>query len=305
VIREFREHDAAGVVTLLREVDPTTVTTVTALLHRHRSTPPKAQRKAWIAERDGRVVAHASAQLAWDTSEPDVGELGIRVAPPARGRGLGGELYERAVTQLQAAGARTAGSWAQPEGVAFLERRGHERRRSASKWALDLGQADLSELGPLAEQKAREGFRLVALRDVLDRPRDLFDLDVATSRDEPSDYPIDAIDYDNWLRTTYEHPGLDRDGSCVVVDGDRLVAWALISTDGDGRAVNEFTATRRELRGRGLARLAKLAVSAWARDNGVDVVFTGNDATNEPMLAINRRLGYRPAGEVHYLVRTF
>ena len=126
---------------------------------------------------------------------------------------------------------------------------------------------------------------------------------MVTSRDEPSDYPIDAMDFDEWLETTYEHPTIDRDGSRVVVAGDRLVAWALVGTDGSGRGVNEFTGTRPELRGRGLARLAKLAVAAWARDSGVDVLYTGNDAANEAMLAINRRLGYRPAGEAHYLVR--
>ena len=85
--------------------------------------------------------------------------------------------------------------------------------------------------------------------------------------------------------------------------GDRLVGWALISVDGHGRAVNEFTGTRPEFRARGLARLAKLAVATWARDSGVEVIYTGNDATNEPMLAINRRMGYAPAGGFEYLVR--
>ena len=125
---------------------------------------------------------------------------------------------------------------------------------------------------------------------------------MVTSRDEPSDYPIDAMSYDDWLRTSYEHPTLDHDGSRVVLTPDgRLVAWALLGTDGAGRGLNEFTATRPEYRGRRLARLAKLAVAAWARDNGIDVLYTGNDAVNAPMLAINRRLGYRPTGERHYL----
>jgi GNAT superfamily N-acetyltransferase len=303
VIREFRSGDAAGVVALHREVDPTQVVTTETILHRHRTAPPEARRRVWVVEADGRVVGQGHAQVAWDTTQPGVGEFGVSVAPAVRGRGIGGDLYDRAVSHLRDLGARTAGNWALPDGVAFLERRGHKRRRSSWKSALDLREADLEELWPLEQQKAAEGFRLLPVSDVLDRPRDLYELDVATSHDEPSDYPIDAMDYDNWLRTTHAHPSLRGEGSRVVAADDRLVAWALINTDGGRRAVNEFTGTRPELRGRGLARLAKLAVAAWARDNGVETLFTGNDAANAPMLAINRRMGYRPVMELHYLVR--
>jgi RimJ/RimL family protein N-acetyltransferase len=57
-----------------------------------------------------------------------------------------------------------------------------------------------------------------------------------------------------------------------------------------------FTGTLRAYRGRGLALAVKLASIAWAREHGVTSMQTNNDETNAPMLAINRRLGYRPAG---------
>ena len=304
MVRDFHEDDAPGVVALRREIDPIYVGTPQVLLHRLKSLPPQAYSRQWVADDGGRIVGYASAERPWDTSEPGVGELGIFVVPRARNRGIGSDLYERAIAHLRAVGARTAGSWAQPDAVSFLTRRGHERRRSSRQSALDVRDADLTELVALEEQKAREGFRVVALGDVVDRPRDLYELDVATSRDEPSEYPIDAMTYEDWLQTTYEHPLFDRDGSRVVIFGDSLVAWALIGTDGNGRGLNAFTGTRPEFRGRRLARLAKLAVAAWARDNGVDVLYTGNDATNAAMLAINERLGYRPVVDLHYLVRT-
>ena len=303
VIRELTDDDAPGVVALLREVNPTFVVTPQTLVHRRRALPPRARRADWVADEDGRIVATASAEMPWETSEP-VGDFRVYVAVDARGRGLGRDLYERAMEHVREAGAERAGSWApSEEGVAFLERRGFERRRSSWKSALDLASADLAELPALEEQKAREGFRLVALREVLDRPRDLYELDVAASADEPSDYALDSMGYEDWLRTTYEHPGIDRDGSRVVLAGGRLAAWALIGSDGDGRAVNDFTATHPDFRGRGLARLAKLSATAWAREAGARVVYTGNDATNAPMLAINRRLGYERVAELHYLVR--
>ena len=57
-----------------------------------------------------------------------------------------------------------------------------------------------------------------------------------------------------------------------------------------------MTGTLPELRGRGLGRQVKLASINWAAENGVTQMFTTNDETNAPMLAINRRLGYQPRG---------
>ena len=47
------------------------------------------------------------------------------------------------------------------------------------------------------------------------------------------------------------------------------------------------------LRGRGFALLAKRASLVRAAELGCTTVYTRNDATNAPLLAINRRLGYR------------
>ena len=64
-----------------------------------------------------------------------------------------------------------------------------------------------------------------------------------------------------------------------------------------------FTGTSRQHRGRGLARAVKLASTRWAAENGITQIVTTNDETNGSMLAVNRRLGYVPAGRrVEYLV---
>jgi RimJ/RimL family protein N-acetyltransferase len=63
-----------------------------------------------------------------------------------------------------------------------------------------------------------------------------------------------------------------------------------------------FTGTLREYRGRGLALAVKLATTRWAAEHGITQISTDNDETNAPMLAINRRLGYKPVGRrVEYL----
>jgi hypothetical protein len=53
-----------------------------------------------------------------------------------------------------------------------------------------------------------------------------------------------------------------------------------------------MTGTAREFRGRGLAKLAKNDSLHRAREAGITEAFTGSDAQNGPMLAINKWFGY-------------
>ena len=57
--------------------------------------------------------------------------------------------------------------------------------------------------------------------------------------------------------------------------------------------MSDMTGTLPDYRGRGLAKLAKLAVFRAAQELGVTAVTTENDAENEPMLALNKSVGYK------------
>lgn len=128
----------------------------------------------------------------------------------------------------------------------------------------------------------------------------MFALHAEALADVPSDTPLDDVDYDRWLRNEWSFPDLTDAGSFVLLDEERPVALTLLVVDPVGRlATNAFTGTLRAYRGRGLARLVKLASIRWAAAHGIERILTGNDATNAPMLAVNRRLGYRPVSE-HY-----
>lgn len=63
-----------------------------------------------------------------------------------------------------------------------------------------------------------------------------------------------------------------------------------------------MTGTAAAFRGRGLAKLAKNDSLHRARAAGCTEAFTGNDAGNEPMIAINKWFGYEICGtEVRYV----
>jgi GNAT superfamily N-acetyltransferase len=305
VIRPFAEEDAPAVAALLHEDDPPWPVTAAGVLHWQNSRPERARGASWIALEADEVAGWAEAKLLWTTSAEGVGEPWAFVRPSCRGRGYGGKLWEAAVEHLAAEGARVLETWAENDaGRAFLERRGWRPGGGERLSLLDLAYADLSLLPALEQAKANDGFRLVPLGDVLDRPGELHALDAAATADIPATFVENDVRYNEWARSVLEHPQLSLDGSFVVLGDDRAVAFTLLEVDPDhGLASNEMTGTLPEFRRRGLARLAKLATIRWAREQGYRTILTSNDEQNSAMVRLNESLGYHPVGrKTEYLL---
>jgi GNAT superfamily N-acetyltransferase len=77
------------------------------------------------------------------------------------------------------------------------------------------------------------------------------------------------------------------------MSGPQPIGLAALHLSGHA-AWNAFTGVDRAYRGKGVARALKVRTVEWARQNGVDYIYTGNDEGNKRMLAINVRLGYEP-----------
>jgi GNAT superfamily N-acetyltransferase len=277
MIRDLRTDDLPALTELVRTLLPTMVVSERGLDHMRKST------RWWVAEEDGEIVAAGRAGR--------FGRCWVGVAEDARGRGLGSELAERAEATLRDAGHHEATGWTDDEGGAtFAARLGFREVRRKPISVLRLEDAELPPLD------VPDGVQLVPLVDLADRLRELHALAMSAHADDPAD-PLDAEQsFEDWLRDDLGVPDLDFHGSVVAVVDGRLVALAFVASDGDARAENEFTGTHPGYRGRGLATLVKLSTLHWARSRGIREIWTGNDSENAPMLAINHKLGYEPAG---------
>jgi GNAT superfamily N-acetyltransferase len=299
MIRERRPEDDAAIARIIREVAPGWVTSVRGVTHRRLTTPERARRRDWVAEEDGDLVGWSSGGLKTDGDRDDVAWLNVFVLSPWRRRGLGGELYAPLEAHARELGARRwLGSGPdEPEARRFVERHGFRHTMTTRLSSVDPGSVDGGELAALAAEKEAEGFTLASFAAFAATPELLYAVDAEASLDEPGDEPITDWPYDEWLAANWEQPDLSQEGSFCVVHEGRPVAIAELRLDLEGgRAANGFTGTLRAFRARGLARLAKLASIAWLREQGVSVLVTENDQTNQAMLAVNRRLGYEPGG---------
>jgi GNAT superfamily N-acetyltransferase len=275
VIRPLRETDLNALTKLVRALLPTMVVTAAGLDHMRRWT------HWWVAEEAGEIVGAARAGRG--------GRAWVGVDASARRSGIGAELLERVEDRLRSSGELAAEGWSDDgAGAGFAAARGYRRAREKPV-SVRLLAGDV-ELPPL---ELPEGVALHPLRDVADRLPELHRLAVACYADEPTGSPPgEEMPFERWLEEDLGVPTIDPVGSVVAEADGKLVAYGIVMTDGAGRAENDFTGTHPDYRNRGLARLVKLASLHWARANGVREIWTGNDAENAPMLAVNRRLGY-------------
>ncbi|MFJ9579940.1 GNAT family N-acetyltransferase [Streptomyces sp. NPDC101191] len=267
------------------------------LAHAH----PDARNRPLLAEVDGEAVGTAEVSLAHESPEPGTGCVNIFVHPGHVGLGAGSLLLRAAEEHLAEAGATNLYSWVLdgPSHLAFAAKHGYRPSRSAYFLRLDLATAGLPPL-----QAPPAGVELRTAADFAADPRPLFELDALATADEPGDVAAELTDYAHWLASIWEHPLLDRELTTVAVADGRPVAFSAARTDGLGRYGSAMTGTHPEYRGRGLAKLVKNDSLHRARAAGCTEAFTGNDAENGPMLAVNKWFGYEICAKETRHVRT-
>ena len=285
-VRTAVPADDSALVALRAACYPFHVITEAVIRNWEEGAPPEERRLTLVAEVDGEVVAMASGRADLESADKDVAAVQLMVLPAFRRRGVGRELYDRVAAHLRGAGLRRlVVRTVDADGLAFGTARGlaHSRTERIS-W---VDPRTIEEPGPMPE-----GLVLRSFADLSDL-RPVYELDCTVSSDVPSDTPFAAWTYEEWERVIVKVPTFDLECSMVAFDGDRAVSMACVETAGT-RMFSGLAGTLSDYRGKGLARIVKSHALRAAAAKGVRDAYTNNDASNAPMLAVNKRLGYRP-----------
>lgn len=259
---------------------------------------------ALVARRAGLPIGYGYAELQhWMTDATSVvGDIGV--LPHARGHGIGTSLY-RAVSDWAREQERTGldvvvGGMAGSSGSVYWERRQFAEIFRESESAIDLTEAAIPPVS------LPNGVRLVTLAERGDLDETVY----AVAREAVADSPagdgdrFDAGDIDHWREGEFRAPAVVEECTIIALTGDDVAIgyaslWRMHALP--GTALHGFTGVARGWRGRGIGSALKHEQLRRARATGFTTVRTQNAEANLPMLAINRRLGYRHLHTVRVL----
>jgi GNAT superfamily N-acetyltransferase len=219
---------------------------------------------------------------------PGHAEAHLVVVPTARRRGVGSELLAAVAETARAAGKAEIQGQAREddrESRAYFERRGFAVVGGEKAVALDLAASE-----PPAPEPP-EGVRIVSRAERPDLVEKLYPLVLEAVDDIPgaTDYPT----YEQWRAVDVDRPTRRPELFFIALAGDEPVGCAVMDDLGSD-VQHGLTTVTRAWRRRGVATALKLAQISAARDAGFRRAVTGSEERNEPMRALNEKLGYRP-----------
>jgi GNAT superfamily N-acetyltransferase len=120
-------------------------------------------------------------------------------------------------------------------------------------------------------------------------------LERAVARDIPGGSESSIRPFEAFLKQFCDAPGYRADLQFIAADGDAWIGLALTEVMPETHALyNNTTGVLPAWRGRGIAQALKLLAVRAAGQRGIAYLRTNNDSENAAMLAVNRKLGYRP-----------
>jgi mycothiol synthase len=254
-----------------------------------------AESRAWKAAQ----VEHEELVATWNGEPAGSAVIGIArahpsaltlitVLPETRRRGVGSALYRdvsRWARSRAVEGLSTRVTEDDVESFEFARRRGFVEHGRERRLVLDLAEADPAPPAP------PDGIEIVRWSDRPELARGIHEVALEAHPDVPGSEDWSGEGHEEWLRRQLpEH-------TFVALAGDEVVGFGRVSINAARPqvVVHGMTGVKRAFRRRGIAAALKRAQITWAASAGFERLETLNELRNEPILQLNKRLGYREA----------
>jgi RimJ/RimL family protein N-acetyltransferase len=253
----------------------------------------------------------ALSRRAW--MEPGRFRTVLVVDPAFRGRGIGTALLDQGLRFARDHEGGRLVSWVRdndPDALAFFRHRGFGIESQSFESELDADAFDETPFTPIIEKLRAEGFAFFSLEKPAADPapveesalRRLHELHALLDKDVPgTQQPFPP--FEEYQKSVIGNSSWRPEGQILVTSDGRWVGMTALSFFPDsGFGYNMFTGVLPEYRGRQLALALKVLAVRCARRAGLHKVRTSNDSSNAPMIAVNRKLGYRPEPGLYIIV---
>lgn len=298
-LRELTGNDLAQLVDLITEVTKTPAS-LSQLTDWHNRRPEGQIRRCMVAvdESDQLIGYNLIQHESWE--EEGLFYVQVIVKPALQKQGLGSRLYKDAIVGAETFGVTKLKSDVRddkPDWLQFAQDRGFSIRRHMFASMITLADFDAAPYAGLIEAVAASGIHFFSLSDVGDTEearRKLHAVNTAVSADTPgSDSAFPDFDEFNEMFNTAHW--FRPEGQFLAADGDEYIGLSAVGYFAEKNEMyNLITGVLPAYRGRKIAQALKLHTIRFAQSYGAATIRTDNDSENTPMLAINRKLGYKP-----------
>ncbi|WP_084783545.1 GNAT family N-acetyltransferase [Paenibacillus sp. FJAT-26967] len=254
-------------------------------------------RKVAVTEQDEIVGYINSWRAPW--TEPGYLNNTLIVAEDYRRQGIGQLLLQHAAGWGEKVGADTLVTeiWDDsPESLHFAKRTGFAIERHAFQSVLTLNKVDPDSAfdHELFDKLAQDGIRFITLAEEPDEEGEqkLYRLYEETLKDIPG-YTGEVPVFDQWRKWYLMAEGYSPEQVLLAVhDGKHVGVSNVLYNPLTNGMYHEYTSVARAYRGRKIALGLKMKAILLAKERHAAYLRTDNDSLNEPILRINRRLGY-------------
>lgn len=233
--------------------------------------------------------------------------MNVRVDRAYANNGVGQLLYEAVETFALTSGATVLQSSVreiEPTDWAWAQQRGYCLKNHIFESKRSLHDFDPTPFRQSVTDAEATGIRFGSFADYPQTDEwlmKLFDHFWELQKDIPGYEEQEKPPLELVKKAVFETPHWDPAGVILAIDGEKWAAWAHVQRQNSGELYNNFTAVSREYRGRGLALAVKIKSMEYAKGQGAEYIRTNNHATNERMLAVNRKLGYQTEPGVYHI----
>jgi GNAT superfamily N-acetyltransferase len=250
----------------------------------------------------GKIVGFGQIRHFLDMYHPKKFGIGIYVDPGEYCKGIGTATYQKLMKELTNLDATVAWTWCMehlPKQQEFYLHRGFNEVVRAWESRLDPKDVDTGKLQNYVENALRQGITFTTLGEEQKRGRSLrglYELVQLITADMPrAGSTFTPISYVQWQTLTFNSPRLLPEGYIIAKHGDEHVGVSIVFKNETEPKIlsQDDTGVRREYRGRGIAIALKVKIIEFAKKHGYEIIRTGNDSSNVPMLAINDKLGFK------------
>jgi GNAT superfamily N-acetyltransferase len=271
-----------------------------------------SQYQHWLREEPGRLYR---TRVAVDDRDEVVGYsevvhqtwyapgryyLWVAVLPDHLRRGIGSALYREAEAFAQAQGATRLATDTRdnnPAASAFVEWFGFALDRHLFESVLDLESFDETPFSGCIPALNAAGIRFCSLAELgntVEARRKLYEVNTITALQIPGS-PGESLSFEDFEKEVVGSEWFNPEGQILALDGEAFIGLSAVRLYPESRSsYNLMTGVLEAYRGRKIALALKLLAIRYAREHGAKTMRTHNDSLNEPMLAINRKLGYQP-----------